>query len=118
MSPNVKQCNIAEKKALKTFFYSDIFIKLPIVKKIDVLCECNIAEIILKLKATKRLKKLSLLSNEQLAKIKGGVVEDFGGISLLGDDINTQRKCRCTGLGNNDNQASECYCSDAGCSRY
>ena len=82
------------------------------------MCECNIAEIILKLKAMKRLKKLSLLSNEQLAKIKGGVVEDFGGISLMGDDINTQRKCRCTGLGNNDNQASECYCSDAGCSRY
>lgn len=34
----------------------------------DVLCECNIAEIILKLKAMKRLKKLSLLSNEPTRK--------------------------------------------------
>lgn len=62
------------------------------------MCECNIAEIILKLKAMKRLKKLSLLSNEQLAKIKGGVVEDFGGISLLGDDINTSTKMSLYGL--------------------
>lgn len=36
----------------------------------DVLCECNIAEIILKLKAMKRLKKLSLLSNDNSQKLK------------------------------------------------
>ena len=46
----------------------------------------------------KRLKKLSLLSNEQLAKIKGGVVEDFGDVSLLRANLNDRRNCYCSGL--------------------
>lgn len=79
------------------------------------MCECNIAEIILKLKAMKRLKKLSLLSNEQLAKIKGGVVEDFGDVSLLRANLNDRRNCYCSGLGDNTNKANKCDCTNGPC---
>ena len=79
------------------------------------MCECNIAEIILKLKAMKRLKKLSLLSNEQLAKIKGGVVEHFGDVSLLRANLNDRRNCYCSGLGDNTNKANKCDCTNGPC---
>ena len=57
----------------------------------------------------KRLKKLSLLSNEQLAKIKGGDV------SLLRANLNDRRNCYCSGLGDNTNKANKCDCTNGPC---
>lgn len=65
-----------------------------------------------------KFKKFSLLNNDQLAKIKGGIVENSGGISLFGADENDRRKCSCSGAGDNHNGANRCYCTDGPCGSY
>lgn len=64
-----------------------------------------------------KFKKFSLLNNDQLAKIKGGVVVE-GGISLFGADDNQDKGCSCSGAGDNHNAAKDCYCTDGSACGY
>lgn len=62
----------------------------------------------------KKLQKLSLLKGDDLGKIRGGILPD-GAIMVFGADINSEKKCNCSGTGSNTNHANSCVCSDDNC---
>ncbi|MEG1916972.1 MAG: hypothetical protein RR061_09880 [Muribaculaceae bacterium] len=65
----------------------------------------------------KTLEKLNQLDNKALQEVKGGVIENDSPLVLYGSDINGKKECKCTGTGDNKNDAAKCTCSDTGCKK-